>query len=42
VAGLSLFRGIFPDYIFNGIVRFLKINRSMESWTGRDGARRKP
>ena len=31
----SILRGIFPDAAFNGIVRFLSIHRSMESWTGR-------
>ncbi len=30
-----LLRGIFPDRIFNAIVRFFKVHLSMESWTGR-------
>jgi NAD(P)-dependent dehydrogenase (short-subunit alcohol dehydrogenase family) len=31
----SLLRGIFPDFIFTGIVRFLGIHESMKTWTGR-------
>ena len=31
----SVFRGIFPDFIFQKIVRFFGVHKSMESWKGR-------